>query len=267
MTAGPGGGGDPGVVFDRRRYGNDNYAYLVAAGADAALVDPGDPVVAMGMAAAHGVRPRWILHTHGHRDHTGGSAMLRRRLGAQVIAHGADAAWFAPDVDLAGREEIALGALRLRVHEAPGHTPGSVLFEWEGRLLTGDTLFWGGSGNCRKGGDPDRLAESFLRLFPALSGALEVHPGHDYAVANLAFVLALEPGNDSARERVDAVRSSRTSKAEPPAPTLDDERCVNPFLRTGDAAVRAAVAARSPGADLSSPARVFVALRRLRDGA
>ena len=119
------------MLLDRRRYSKDNYAYLLAEGDDAALVDPGDPVVALGMAAAHGVHPKWIVHTHGHLDHTGGTAVLRERTGARVLGHGADAAWFRPDEDLAGRRELALGALRIRVHEVPGHTPGSVLLEAE----------------------------------------------------------------------------------------------------------------------------------------
>ena len=46
---------------------------------DAALVDPGDPDVALALAAEHGLRPRWIVHTHGHADHSGGSAALRER--------------------------------------------------------------------------------------------------------------------------------------------------------------------------------------------
>src|SRR5512147_2813762 len=194
------------MILDRRRYGKDNYAYLLAAGDDAALVDPGDPVVALGMAAARGVHPRWILHTHGHPDHTGGSAVLRQRTGARVLGHGADSDRFAPDEEVAGRRELALGALRVRVHEVPGHTPGSVLYEVEGRLLTGDTLFWGGCGNCRNGGDPARLARSFLEVIAALPGALEVHPGHDYALANLPFALELEPGNAAARSRLETAR-------------------------------------------------------------
>jgi hydroxyacylglutathione hydrolase len=253
------------VIFDRRRYGQDNYAYLLAAGADAALVDPGDPVVALGMAAAHGVRPRWILHTHGHPDHTGGSALLRERTGARVLGHGADAAWFAPDEDLAGRREVVLGALRIRVHEVPGHTPGSVLLEADGRLLTGDTLFWGGCGNCRNGGDPARLARSFLGPIAALPGALEVHPGHDYALANLPFALALEPGNAAARSRLEAARLSRDAGKEPPAPSLADERSANPFLRVREAALRAEVGRRAGLAASASDEDVFVALRALRD--
>ncbi len=253
------------MIFDRRRYGKDNYVYLLAAGGDAALVDPGDPVVALGMAAVHGVHPRVIVHTHGHGDHSGGSAVLRARTGARVLGHRADAAWFAPDEDLAGRREIEEGALRLRVHEVPGHTPGSVLIEWEGRLLTGDTLFWGGSGNCRNGGDPVRLARSFLAVFPRLPDALEVHPGHDYAEANFSFVLDLEPGNDAVRERLAAARASHAAGEEPRPPTLGEERRANPFLRAGDGAVRRAVASRSGLGPGASDEEVFVALRRLRD--
>jgi len=249
------------VILDRRRYGTDNYTYFLAEGEDAALVDPGDPVVALGMAAAHGVRPRWILHTHGHPDHTGGSAAIRERLGARVLGHGADAGRFAPDEDLTGRGELALGALRIRVHEAPGHTPGSVLLEWEGRLLTGDTLFWGGAGNCRHGGDPALLAASFRRVLARLDGGLLVHPGHDYAEANLPFALDLEPGNAAARERLEAVGAARSGGGEPEPSTLSLEREANPFLRVP--ALRPEILRR--GLPFGSAAEGFVSLRRLRD--
>ncbi|HET9554013.1 MAG TPA: MBL fold metallo-hydrolase [Anaeromyxobacteraceae bacterium] len=232
------------TVFDRRRYGTTNYLYLLAEGPDAVLVDPADPDEALALAAAHGLAPRWILHTHGHADHSGGSAALRQRLGARVLGHGADAAWFAPDEDLAGRAEVALGRLRLRLHAVPGHTPGSILVEWQGRLLTGDTLFWGGCGNCRHGGDVRALAASFLGPLAGLDGALLVHPGHDYAEANLPFVLALEPSNQAAAARLAAVRAARSAGEEPAAPTLAEERAVNPFLRATDAGAFAALRAR-----------------------
>jgi hydroxyacylglutathione hydrolase len=253
------------VIFDRRRYHRDNYVYLLAEGDDAALVDPGDASVALALAEEHRVRPRFVLHTHGHHDHSGGSAEVRAALGAEVYGHGADAAWFAPDTDVAGRRMLALGALCIFVREVPGHTPGSVLYSWGDKLLTGDTLFWGGCGNCRHGGDPARLAASFLGPIAALSGALEVHPGHDYAEANLPFALTLEPGNDAARARLAAARAARAAGAEPPASTLAEEREVNPFLRVGMPAIREAIAARTPDAAAGTDVDRFVALRALRD--
>jgi hydroxyacylglutathione hydrolase len=253
------------VIFDRRRYHRDNYVYLLAEGEDSVLVDPGDATVALALAADHGVRPRFVLHTHGHLDHSGGSAEVRAALGAEVLGHAADAAWFAPDRDVAGHPTLALGQLRVALHEVPGHTPGSVLFAWRGKLLTGDTLFWGGCGNCRHGGDPARLAQSFLGPIAALDGALEVHPGHDYAEANLPFALALEPWNAAARARLEVVRAARAAGAEPPAPTLAEEREVNPFLRVAEPAIRDAIAAQSSELGEITNAERFVALRALRD--
>jgi len=252
------------VLFDRRRYSKDNYVYLLAEGGDAALVDPGDPDVALALAAAHGVRPRFILHTHGHADHSGGSARLRAELGARVFGHAADAGWFAPDEDVAGRAELALGALRLGVVEVPGHTPGSVVYVWQGRALTGDTLFWAGCGNCRHGGDPAALARSLVGPVAALPGALTLHPGHDYAEANLPFALSLEPGNRDTQARLEAVRRAKEVGREPDAPTLEEERRVNPFLRVHVPAVRDAIGRGSPEA-AGDPVSGVVALRRMRD--
>jgi hydroxyacylglutathione hydrolase len=233
--------------FARARYRQDNYLYLLVDGEDAALVDPGDPAVALAVAAAHGVTPRWIIHTHGHADHSGGSEALRSRLGAPVLGHAADAGWFTPDEDLAGRGALRLGGLSLRVHHVPGHTPGSVLLEWRGRLLTGDTLFWGGCGNCRHGGDPRRLAESLLGVVGRLEGALEVHPGHDYAEANLPFAIEFDPALAAARDRLAAVRAAHRAGEEPPPSTLAEERGVNPFLRVGEVEALVALRARRDG--------------------
>jgi hydroxyacylglutathione hydrolase len=249
------------VIFDRRRYRADNYTYLLADGADAALVDPGDPEVALALAAAHGARPRFVLHTHGHGDHTGGTAEVVRRTGAVVYGHAADAPWYRPDVDVAGVRELALGALSLAVHETPGHTPGSVLYAWRGRLLTGDTLFWGGCGNCKHGGEPRLLARSFQDVIARLDGALVVSPGHDYAESNLPFALDLEPSNAAARAQLDAARAAHARGEEPAPTTLAAEREANPFLRPG--ALAPVLASR--GAAAADPIAAFVALRTLKD--
>jgi hydroxyacylglutathione hydrolase len=109
------------------------------------------------------------------------------------------------------------------------------------------------------------LARTFLGVLAALPGELRVHPGHDYAEQNLTFVLALEPGNDAARRRLEAARAAHARGEEPEAPTLDEERAANPFLRAGEPGVRDAVARMSGTPPGPSPADVFVALRALRD--
>jgi hydroxyacylglutathione hydrolase len=182
----------------------------------------------------------------------------------EVYGHGGDAAWFAPDDDVAGRAEVVLGALRLAVVPAPGHTPGSVVYVWRGRAFTGDTLFWAGCGNCRHGGDPAALARSLTGPVAALDGALEVHPGHDYAELNLPFALALEPANARAARRLEAVRAAHASGQEPEPSTLEEERAVNPFLRVDVPSVRDAIRVRTPEVADDPQARV-VALRRIRD--
>ena len=249
------------MTFDRRRYGVDNYVYLLAEGDDAVLVDPGDPDVAMALAQAHGARPRFVLHTHGHADHTGGTAEVAALLGATVYGSAADGTWYPPDVDVSGRRDLELGGLRVRVHEVPGHTPGSILYEWKGRLLTGDTLFWGGAGNCRHGGDPGLLADSFQSVIARLDGALEVNPGHDYAETNLSFALDLEPSNAAARAQIEAARGAHSRREEPKPTTLEGERGSNPFLRAADLIP---VLARR-GVSCRGARDAFLAIRRLKD--
>lgn len=245
----------------RRRYRQDNYLYLLVEGSDAALVDPGDPGLALALCRELQVRPRAVIHTHGHPDHSGGSDQVKAALRIPVLGHGADGGWYAPDEDLAGRSELVLGALRLRLHHAPGHTPGSLLLEWNGALLSGDTLFWAGCGNCRNGGDPATLARTFLGPLAALDGALLVHPGHDYAAQNLPFALSLEPGNEAARSRLAEVQAARAAGVEPPPSTLAAERAANPFLRAG---LLLGILAEQ-GIAASGAEAAFVALRGLRD--
>ena len=169
-------------IFARRRYGQDNYAYLLAEGADAVLVDPGDAGAALALAAEHGLRPRWILHTHGHPDHSGGSAEVARALGAEVLGHGGDAGWYRPDVDLAGRSGVTLGALGIAVHAVPGHTPGSQCFLVDGRLVSGDTLFIGGCGRVDlPGSNPEEMYDSLVNKLKRLPEDTVLYPGHNYA--------------------------------------------------------------------------------------
>ena len=76
---------------------------------------------------------------------------------------------------------IEVGRLRLHTILTPGHTPGSMCFLLEGSpvLFSGDTLFPGGPGNTKFGGDFPTIIRSIEdRLFSTLAADTIVLPGH-----------------------------------------------------------------------------------------
>jgi hydroxyacylglutathione hydrolase len=146
------------------------------AGGEAIVIDGGDDVDAIAQRLnAHGLRPRYLVHTHAHFDHIGALGPLRERCGGAALLHHADRPLYANlaqqlrmvglagslepvalDGDLTDGDELCAGALRLRTIHTPGHTPGSTSFALENggttTLFTGDTLFRGAVGRWDLGG-------------------------------------------------------------------------------------------------------------------
>jgi glyoxylase-like metal-dependent hydrolase (beta-lactamase superfamily II) len=162
----------------------DNFCYLVGCEQtrQAMVIDPGAHVKRI-LAAAEKQRLtiRYIVNTHGHGDHTAGSAKLKHLTGARVIIHALDAAALPEaDIRLDDESELKVGALTIRVIHTPGHTPGGICLYSEGQLFTGDTLFVGDSGRTDlPGGHRPTLAASIRRLME-LPDSTVVWPGHDY---------------------------------------------------------------------------------------
>ncbi len=171
------------MLLDQFRVGPYlNFTYLVAdsEGGDAVVIDPsfGIEPVLRGI-DSRGVKVRYILNTHSHRDHVAGNDEVRSRTGAKIVAH--RVAPLGQDVSVDDGDAISAGRLRVEVLHTPGHTQDSVLYLFEGHLATGDTLFVGECGRTDlPGGDPSELYDSLLHRVVRLDDALVVLPGHDY---------------------------------------------------------------------------------------
>jgi hydroxyacylglutathione hydrolase len=159
-----------------------NFTYLVAEGEGrpGVVIDPSygiEPVLEA--IDARGVRVRYILNTHGHQDHWAGNADVRARTGAKVVAH--RAAPLGQDLSVDDGDRFEAGTLRFEVVHTPGHTKDSVLYVFEGRVATGDTLFVGECGRTDlPGGDPGELYDSLFQKVVTLADGIVVLPGHDY---------------------------------------------------------------------------------------
>ncbi len=132
-----------------------------------------------------------LLLTHGHYDHANAVAELLKRHPVPVYLSKHEADYYRPDC--AGirfvdhQDEIHIGGLKILCLHTPGHTPGSQCFLTEGRLLTGDTLFFECCGRCDlPGGNARQMYDSLYNVILKLPESTLIYPGHDYGDASSA---------------------------------------------------------------------------------
>ncbi len=170
----------------------------------AAVVDPGGDIERIHAAVKQaGVKVEKILLTHGHIDHAGGAAELAELLGVKVEGpHINDKSFLdnlpargaafglvgsravTPDRWLQDGDEVAVGGLRFSVIEAPGHSPGSVVFfNAENKFaLMGDVLFQNSIGRTDlEGGNHATLITSIKEKILPLGDDVMFLPGHGNA--------------------------------------------------------------------------------------
>ena len=153
--------------------------YLIEKDSRRLLIDPGDSGPALDALIAER-KIDWVINTHGHFDHVGGSWSLP---GVPVAMHRGDLDYAEqavpghPPVDryLEDGDEIIPGFVVLHV---PGHSLGSIALLADGVLVVGDLLFAGSIGRTDfPGGSPNDMRRSLQRIV-ALPGDYRVLPGH-----------------------------------------------------------------------------------------
>ena len=161
--------------------GTDNFSYLVICPqtGKALGIDPGvSPESLLNAIRSRELSLQVLANTHGHPDHIAGNAEVLRVTGAKLAANLLDV----PKVDISLNEgsELQIGVIAVDVLHTPGHTPGSLVFNPPGALITGDTLFVTRCGRADfPGSDPAALYHSLLRLAAFPPDTL-VFPGHNY---------------------------------------------------------------------------------------
>ena len=184
----------------------DCNCYLVRdeASGESVVIDPGgDAELIVETCRSEKLAPRFIINTHGHADHIGANAALKRAYPSASLCIGSgDAAMLRqamgdlfrllgitadspePDLLLHEGEKLEFGSCALTAVETPGHTPGgiSLVAEQERPMVVfcGDLVFRGDVGRTDlPGGDSAALWRSIREKIFTLPGDTVLLCGHD----------------------------------------------------------------------------------------
>ncbi|MEO2076231.1 MAG: MBL fold metallo-hydrolase [Bacillus sp. (in: firmicutes)] len=172
-------------VYQFIRVGKGCLSYMVVSGDEALVVDPSRFIdIYEKVAADEGVKITHIVDSHLHADHISGGRELAERLGAHYYLMKSEGAVFSfnalEDYSTIEFEKVNLEVLAVKT---PGHTPGSVSFLVNNKLLfSGDTIFVGGLGRPDLGGKvaewAEDLYETVYEKVAAIADDVVVLPGH-----------------------------------------------------------------------------------------
>ncbi len=133
---------------------------------EAVIIDPGDePGKIFNAIKEENLKPKFILLTHKHPDHTGALKTVSDAFGIKRVS--------VKDGDV-----LRLGDLEIKVIATPGHSSDSFCFVVKENIFSGDTLFKGGIGRTDlEGGDFGQI-QKFLKRLMEFPDNFKVFPGH-----------------------------------------------------------------------------------------
>lgn len=155
------------------------------------IIDPAEDKPIINKINELGLKPIYILLTHGHYDHIGGVINLCNYFNCKVACSKLE-------IDMLGNPEINYSIIAgepivikpdillsdgdkigdLIVLNTPGHTPGSICYIGDGFILSGDTLFLESIGRTDLwGGDDDNIIKSINKILKYPDDTI-IYPGH-----------------------------------------------------------------------------------------
>jgi len=210
----------------------DNYAYIIRADDQIAIIDPGAAEPVIDYLEKHALTPDYIFNTHHHWDHVNGNLKIKEKYGCKIIGpkEGEDKI---KGLDITKRHDdvFQFGNENVQVIKAAGHTNGHICFYFQQSkiLFSGDALFSMGCGRLFEGTAEDMFAG--FEHIKRLPDDTQIYCGHEYTLGNAEFCLTIEPDNQDIMQRYKEVQDLRAQNRPTIPTTLGQERKTNVFLR------------------------------------
>jgi hydroxyacylglutathione hydrolase len=245
-------------IYAHNTLRNFSYLFYHDPKKEVICVDPyhGDQVVDLAQQKDLSVTKLW--NTHLHYDHTRGNKDVEKAFSLRAELPDAESI-----ISLGGDWEV-------QVLFTPGHTREHVCFliSEAGKqryLISGDTLFNFGVGNCKNGGDPVELYHSFQKILDSIDDDVVIYPGHDYYLNNINFALSIDSDNQQLIQ-LKQEREQMKLDQEFKLTNIQLEKQTNPFLRLEEETIVQGLLKQGYDREkLPNAQSRFLALRTLRD--
>lgn len=161
------------------------------------VIDPGCYTPAMKKELRNLIELKYIILTHAHGDHMGALNAIRKDYPDAVLIAGVKEKELLLDAENNGSMEfspepvsteadryvsegdsVTLGSIEFTFMETPGHTQGGICICGDGKIFTGDTLFFRSIGRTDLySGNMEQMRKSLQKLM-RLPDEIQVLPGH-----------------------------------------------------------------------------------------
>lgn len=161
------------------------------------VIDPGCYTPAMKKELRNLTELKYIILTHAHGDHMGALNAIRKDYPDVVLIAGVKEKKLLLDAENNGSMEfspepvsteadryvsegdsVTLGSIKFTFMETPGHTQGGICICGDGKIFTGDTLFFRSIGRTDLySGNMEQMRKSLQKLM-RLPDEIQVLPGH-----------------------------------------------------------------------------------------
>lgn len=161
------------------------------------VIDPGCYTPAMKKELRNLTELKYIILTHAHGDHMGALNAIRKDYPDAVLIAGVKEKKLLLDAENNGSMEfspepvsteadryvsegdsVTLGSIKFTFMETPGHTQGGICICGDGKIFTGDTLFFRSIGRTDLySGNMEQMRKSLQKLM-RLPDEIHVLPGH-----------------------------------------------------------------------------------------